>query len=307
MKILAAASLCFRFSILLKPKKKISHNALTILLYTGKGCIFMNEKTNDFRISISCATDPGKHETNRDCCGYRYDSKTVISGMESFSFADDIDSGIPLLAAVADGKVLFDDPESIKDCSQHKAVDCLLNQLFENYFKDEQKKEAANQLNRYLLDHCDAEYPGVGMAAIGIKDDMIHTMHTGNCAVIRIHENTAERLTPLKMSRVAETYIGSPDAPGEDMCVFTEYPLCKGDTWILATDGVTDPFTQMDYVLDSDHILWLLSLDTPNPAAILVRSAAETNYPVYEQSYCPDSHTAIVIRIDDAENASDPV
>ena len=267
----------------------------------------MDETLEFINITVSCASDPGKQETNRDCCGYRYGKETMISECGSFAACKVIEGNDLFLAAIADGKVLFDDPYSIEDCAQHKAVGLLLHSMYEDYFKDENKQITADLLNQHILYHCKAEYPAVAVAALGIKDNMIHTMHTGSCAILRIHDSKVKRLTPLKLSKVAETYLGTPDRPGHDMTVFAKYPLCEGDTWILATDGVVEPFTDLAYDLDESKILWLLGLNADNHAALLVRSAAETYYPVYERSYCTDSHTAVVIHIGDGENEIDPV
>ena len=267
----------------------------------------MDETLDYINITVSCASDPGKQETNRDCCGYRCGKETVISNYGTFTAYEKIEGNLPFLTAVADGKVLFDDPHSIEDRAQSKAISLILYSMYKDFFKDEDKQIAIDLLNQHILYHCKAEYPAVAVAALGIKDNMIHTMHTGSCAILRIHDSKVERLTPLKLSKVAETYLGTPDRPGHDMTVFAKYPLCEGDTWILASDGVMEPFTGLDYDLDDNKILWLLGLNTDNHAALLVRSAAETYYPVYERSYCTDSHTAVVIHIGNGENETDPV
>ena len=90
----------------------------------------------------------------------------MISECGSFAACKVIEGNDLFLAAIADGKVLFDDPYSIEDCAQHKAVGLLLHSMYEDYFKDENKQITADLLNQHILYHCKAEYPAVAMLPV---------------------------------------------------------------------------------------------------------------------------------------------
>lgn len=258
----------------------------------------MTDKTN-LRIQISCSSDPGPNDINQDYFGYRCGNRTVLFENGLFSCAEDAD--LPLLAAVADGETMISRPDHSGDDSASVAVRHLLNQQFDNFFDAEGKYYAADAVNECVVrqaaligyDLC------ASLAAIGLHGNSVHTMYLGNCAIIHIHDGKLNLCTPLKMSSFTDTYAGNDTMRGREMAVFREYPLCKGDTWILMTDGVSDPFTDINYNLYDDLIMRITKLNPVNPAQVLVRISGETYDPIYTTNLCSDNRTAIVIHIDE--------
>ena len=250
--------------------------------------------------TISCASDPGKDDSNRDYFGYRHRDNTLLYENRIPSCHDRTDE--PLLACVADGETVIRRPDNPEEDAGAVSVRHLLNEEYENYFDDELKYHAADAINDSVIRQ--AELLGYDLsasfAAIGIKDHIVRIMYFGNCSVLHIHEGKLNRYTPLKMSNFINTYAGNDTLRGSEMAVFSDYPLCKGDTWILTTDGVSEPLTGIDYNINDDLIMRIVKNNPVNPAEVLVKVSGETYYPFYTTDLCKDSRTAVVIRIEES-------
>ena len=256
----------------------------------------------EYRLTVSCATDQGPNDTNQDYYGFRYGRETVLFENRLQSWNKEIVTDT-CLAAVADGVTMSYHPDSPEEDAQAVAVKYLLSELYDSYFETDKKYILADCLNEAVIRQSEryGQALATTIAAAGIHDDRIRIMYIGDSAVLRIHEGNLYRCTPVKVTSFLLDYVGDPDTPGRRMAVFEEYPLCEGDTWILATDGVTDPLTYEDFSLDEYSIVSIIENNTENAAHELVRVSGETYNPVYSTNLCTDHRTAIVIHINEAE------
>lgn len=258
----------------------------------------MNE-CEKIRLSISCASEAGMDGITRDDYGFRHGERIVLyeNSLPSCHEA----TGIPFLACAADSQTQIQRPHNPQEDAAPAAVWHLLYEQYENYFDDDLKYHMADAVNESVIRQ--AAYLGydlsASLAAVGICDKHVRTMYFGNCSILHIHQGKLSRLTPLKMSNFNSTYVGNDMLSGRQMAVFHDYPLCKGDTWILASDGVTDPLTDLDYELDDDMIMHIVKNNPLNCAQLLVKVSGETYDPCYTRNLCKDSRTAVVIHIEE--------
>jgi hypothetical protein len=257
----------------------------------------MMTESGKVNITISCAADPGPNESSRDCYGFRHKDNIILYRNGISSVTDETCE--PLLACIADGETVIRIPDNPEKDAGTVSVKHFLNEEYENYFDDELKYHAADAVNDSVIRQ--AELLGYDLsasfAALGIKGNTVRIMYFGNCCILHIHEGKLKRYTPLKMSNFISTYVGNDTLRGSEMAVFNDYPLCKGDTWILATDGVSEPLTDIDHNLYDDLIMRIVNNNPVNPAEVLVKVSGETYYPFYTTDLCKDNRTAVIIHI----------
>ena len=239
---------------------------------------------NNLSYTISCALYPDENKPVSDSFGYRRDRHVFMTDphcktiSEFRIFLGAVSSAIPL-AAETDNK------------AADYAVNLLLTSLADDYFV--QPLDVAYKLNKEMRH----EEMQAALAAIGIADQTVRILFNGNMAVLRIHDSSLERITPVKQSSFPETFFGITDEPFKIPARTREYPVCSGDSWILCTDTVTDPFTSEDGTLDTELIMQIMNAGCDNTAETLVRISSETYWPYYTKNLIHGCRSALVLKI----------
>ena len=244
----------------------------------------MPSNVKNLSFTVSCAVCPDENKPKSDSIGYRRDRHVYMADhrfktiSECGLFLGAVASAVPQ-AAETDNK------------AADYAVNMLLTSLSGEYF--EQLPDAAYKLNKAM---CKEEMQA-SLAAIGIADQTVHLLSNGNMAVLRIHDNSLERITPVKLSSFPETFFGIADEKFRIPARTREYPVCSGDIWVLCSDPVTDPFTSEDGTLDTELIMQIMNAGCDNSAETLVRISSETYWPYYTRNLIHGCRSALVLKI----------
>lgn len=244
----------------------------------------MMSYAKNLSFTISCAIYPDENKPVSDSYGYRRDRQVFMSDPRRKTISD---CGL-FLGAVASAVPQAAETDSR---SADHAVNLLLTSLSGEYF--EQPPDASYKLNKAM---CQEEMQA-SLAAIGIADQTVHLLFNGNMAVLRIHDNSLERITPVKLSSFPETFFGTTDEQLRIPAQTREYPVCSGDIWVLCSDPVTDPFTSEDGTLDTELIMQIMNARCDNSAETLVRISRETYWPYYTRNLIHGCRSALVLKI----------